>query len=177
MSQLSDVVQEVMRGLMPMIRPAGGWIRSHLRDVAGLPPEVAQLDAYTFEGTIGGSTLTQPGIQKIPGGYYGELMGYSGYISQPGVAVDNFPRITWNLRQQGKRNVFGVDQSMAAILNILGPTPPVWFPRSFYRFDAGADISLSYTRGSSWNTSGDNRTVGVVLYFGLVAADRKDMEK
>ena len=66
-------------------------------------------------------------------------------------------------------------QSLAQLVNILWPVAPIYWPRSLYRFDAGGDVQTKFARASGW--AGANRTVGVVLIVGLVAAERRDLER
>ncbi len=147
-----------------------GDLWAHIVSVNDLIPEAAQLDMLRFEATIGSSTLTQPDPVKVPNGYAFDLYGVMGYIEEPGLNVSNFPLITWNVQEVGRRNVFGTDQSMAQLLTIFGPTPPIVFPRSLYLFSPGADVKLTFARASGW--AGADKKVGVVLLGGLVAPDR-----
>ena len=174
--QLREICREVAQGVAKGTSRSLGPLLDHIRGLKDLPPEICQLDSFVFEATIGAAVLTQPSAPvKIPGGYYAEVMGMSGYISSPGVAVDDVPRVTFNILQQGKRNLFTTDQSLAQLVNILGPVAPIYWPRSLYRFDAGGDVQTKFARASGW--AGANRTVGVVLIVGLVAAERRDLER
>ena len=174
--QMREMCREVARGVAEGTKRSLGPLVDHIRGLKDLNPEIAQLDSFVFEGTIGSSTLTQPSAPvKVPGGYYAEVMGMSGYISSPGLAVDNFVRVTFNIAQQGRRNLFVTDQSLAQLVNILGPVAPIYWPRSLYRFDAGGDVQLKFARATGW--AGADRTVGVVLIVGLVAAELRDLER
>lgn len=161
--------QNGQQSVVSRVLGVAGNLWSHIRTVPELPPEIAQLDIYRFEATVTSSAITQPGAVKVPSGYHFELFGVAGDVSEPGLNVANFPLITWNVKEAGKRNVFGTDQSMAMLMNILGPCPPIMFSRSLYLFNPGADVTLSFARASGWN--GGSKTVGVSLIGGLVAPD------
>lgn len=146
----------------------GGGLLQHLVDVTKLSPEVAQLDVLNFEATIPASgAITQPIAVKIPSGYAFEIFGISGYFQSPGDAVANFPLVTFNIKEGGKRDIFGTAQSMAMLVNILGPLPVIRFPRSLYLVSPGGDLTLNFARASGWG--GGSKLVGVQLHGGLVA--------
>jgi hypothetical protein len=160
---LRELLAEALRGL-------GNSILSHLQGVQRITAEMASLDALSFEGTLGSSTLTQPSSVKLPSGYDFEMYGLSGYVENVGVSVDNHPRITFNCRQQGKRNVFSSDMSMASLVTLLGPQPPLIWARSLWLFDAGSDIQVTFARPTGW--VGADKRCGVVLWGGLVRKAR-----
>ena len=146
----------------------GSNLLAHLMDVTRLSPEVAQLDVLNFEATIpAAGAITQPIAVKIPSGYAYEIFGIAGYFSSPGDAVANFPLATFNIKEGGKRDIFGTAQSMAMLVNILGPMPPIFFPRSLYLVSPGGDLTATFARATGWN--GGTKTVGVQLFGGLVA--------
>lgn len=156
---------------MEKLGALAGGLWGHIFQVNDLAPEVAQLDVLNFEATIGSSTLTQPTPVKIPSDYNFEVQAISGYISSPGDSVANWPLISFNIKEQGKRDIFGTAQSMAQYLNILGPLPPIFFPRSLYLASAGADLVATFARASGW--AGANKTVAIQLIGGLVAPNKQ----
>lgn len=144
----------------------------HLKDVPVLAPEVAQLDIFNFEASIPASgSITQPSTVKVPSQYAFEVFGIRGYIQSPGDAVANFPLITYNIQEQGKRAMFGTDQSMAMLLNILGPAGTIWFPRSLYLVSPGGELKATFSRGTGWG--GGTKLVGIQLIGGLVAPNKE----
>ena len=123
----------------------------HIKDVVEIAPEVAQLDIFNFEATVPASgAITQPATVKVPSQYAFEIFGIAGYIGSPGDAVANFPLITFNVAEQGKLNIFATDQSMAMLLNIMGPQRPIFFPRSLYLVSPGGELKKSLARASGW---------------------------
>lgn len=143
---------------------------SHFRDVGDLVPEVGQLDCPRFQASVSAAgVVTQPDEFRVPSQYGMELMGWGGYIESPGDAVANFPLLTWNAKEVGKRDVFGTSQSMAQVLTIFGPANPIVFSRSLYLFAPGAQVSLTFSRSGTWN--GGAKVVGVYLICGLIAPD------
>lgn len=144
----------------------------HIKDVPVIAPEVAQLDIFNFEASIPASgAITQPTPVKVPSQYAFEIYGLRGYIQSPGDAVANFPLITFNVVEQGKRSIFGTDQSMAALLNILGPADTIWFPRSCYLVSPGGELRTTFARGTGWG--GGTKLVGIQLIGGLVAPNKE----
>lgn len=145
---------------------SGLW--SHVRSAQDLVPETAQLDCLVLEGSISAAgAVTQPTNVKVPEQYYFDLMGYSTYITEPGLAVANLVLVTFNVTEVGKRNVFGSDQNFAQSQTIFGPTAPIMFPRSLYLFQPGADIKVTFSRSGTW--AGAAKAVGVCLIGGLIA--------
>lgn len=143
----------------------------HIKDVPAIAPEVAQIEIANFEASIPASgSITQPTTYKVPSQYAFEIYGLRGYIQSPGDSVANFPLITFNVAEQGKRNIFGTDQSMASLLNILGPGETIWFPRSCYLVSPGGELKATFTRGTGWN--GGTKLVGIQLIGGLVAPNQ-----
>lgn len=162
---------ELMRTLAPRLGLSA--IMAHLKQVQEILPEVAQATMVRFEASISAAgAVTQPSSVSLPTGYKFELAAISGYIESPGDAVANFPLLTYNIQQQGKRNVFETDQSMSQHLTIVGPAAPIEFKRNLYLFDAGSIIKATFSRSGTWNGNAA-KVVGVVLIGGLVAADRR----
>lgn len=144
-----------------------GPIGQHLAGLHRLIPEVVQMETLVFEASMSSGSITQPANVAIPEQYEFELFGVSGYIQSPGDSVANFPLITWNVKEQSKRNVFGTDQTLAQHVNILGPLPPTFYPRTLYKFRGGANIVVTFAQASGWG--GGTKRVGVCLLGSLVA--------
>ena len=150
---------------------ASSDLLSHIFDVPEIAPEVAQLDILNFEASVPASgSITQATAVKIPKDYAFEIFGIQGYIQSPGDSVANFPLLTFNIKEGGKRDIFGTAQSMAMLLNILGPNPAIMFKRSLYLVSPGADLTCTFSRASGWG--GGTKLAGVQLIGGLVAPNK-----
>ncbi len=149
----------------------GSSLMAHILEVPELAPEIAQLDVLNFEVTITASgAITQPGGIVVPKDYAFEIYGIAAYIQSPGDAVANFPLVTFNIKETGKRDIFGTAQSLAQFVNILGPQPPITFPRSLYLVSPGGTLAATFARASGWG--GGSKLVGVQLIGGLVAPNK-----
>lgn len=145
-----------------------GSVMSHVRSALSLPPEVLGVDILTFEASVSaGGVVTQPGNARVPEKYWFELQQILGYIEVPATVPADFVLLTFNVKQQGKRNVFSTDMSMAALLNTSGTMQPIKFDRGMHLFPPGSDIDLDFSRSGTWG--GTAKKVGVCLVGNLLS--------
>ena len=130
-------------------------------------PELAHIEELDFSAafTVAQSvlTITNPEKYAIPDGYFYTLLGVSGYIEEPGMAVANFVNILWNINRNAKRGVFGNDQVMSRLLDINGSKPPIWYPYGAFRFMPGEQLQVKFAQRTSTTWNGGTKRVGVVL--------------
>lgn len=127
-------------------------------------PDLAQIEELDFSASISAAgAVTNPDKLSIPDQYAYFLLGVSGYIEEPGLAVANFVNILWNVTRNGKRSVFGTDQVMSRLLDIIGSKPPIWYPYGAFRFAPGEQIQVKFARRDSTTWNGGAKRVGVVL--------------
>jgi len=166
---MSPLLEDSMKA--PRAVPAGPHL-AFAAQLGELIPQVIQFDELRFEASISSAGVVTPAADvPIPNDYDFAIIGYRGYIEEPGVAVVNWPGITWNVKERSKRNVFTSDKSMAELLTILGPMPPFIYPYLVYKFGSGAVIQLPFTFSGTW--SGGAKKVGVTLLGALVASRTK----
>lgn len=134
------------------------------RDWLFKSPDFVHIDELDFSASIAqAGGVTNPDGFTFPEEYFYSLIGLSGYIEEPGLAVANFPNILWNITRAGKRNVFGTDQVMSRLLDINGSKPPIWYPYGGFRFAPGDKLAVKFARRDSTTWNGGTKRVGVVL--------------
>lgn len=146
---------------------------SFLKQLSEMPPESVQFDVLRFEASVSAAgAVTDAAAVEVPSGYDFICFAYSGYIESPGDAVANFVLLTWNMKRDGKRNVFTTDQSFADLLTIDGPLPPKTFvPWALYLFPEKAKITVTVSRSGTWN--GGAKKAAINLYGVLVPSPGK----
>lgn len=152
-SNLSDLVADVMA-------------------VRSFDPENLQIDEWEYAGSFSANgTITQPTGLTLDDHYYGFLIGISGWIEEPGLAVANHHNILWNVTLDGhkQRTVFRTDHALSRLLNTDGSHHPLWYPRGGFRFEPGRKIGvrLAQRSGSSWQGNA-SKSVGLVLSMLLI---------
>lgn len=126
--------------------------------------ELAHIEELDFSASItAAGVVTNPDKFSFPENYFYSLLGVSGYIEEPGLAVANFVNILWNINRNAKRAVFGTDQVMSRLLDITGTKPPIWYPYGAFRFTPAETVQVKFARRDATTWNGGAKRVGVVL--------------
>ncbi len=161
---IKSVLCELVKGL----RSEAQGLRAHFRDVLGISPEVAHLDAIVLEGTVTSSTsITQPTSVRVPADYDFELFGIGACISNPSDTTADAALVSFNIREQGRNfDIFTSNVPLQQFVSTTGPNAPLLFERGLYKFSAGSDIKGTLYAKSGWG--GGAKYVWVTLLGNMI---------
>lgn len=151
----AQLILDAIKGLTETLRRgAEGFITSHVREVAGLNPEIIRVNLITFHVRISaGGAVTQASNARLSADYNFELTGITAAFQAPVGAITeyaDFFRFTMQLRESGRNyDVFDTGAiNFGAIVSTAGPAQIVDFPRGMYLFRAGAEIQCTVAADS-----------------------------